>query len=213
MKHMLFRYLMTTVLMVCLGLSLVSCQESPDNAVPKRESVTTLEKKISAADIKTANQKLAFSTPSEAMDYFFQTFFSRNFIGAYRTTSPAFSVGHPFEETDLEWHEFYRKITEQGMDRQNLNYRSDFKSTDGDDSGIVLSPNGQLIMRVYLKQLGDEYHRYWTVDNILLLEKTIALETQHIKERVDLTNQPDSKDYREIRPILVARISEQEAVL
>lgn len=214
MNNQLFlRFLTICCILLVLSPSLVSCQSTSKNT-PQDRDVKPAQKikgKPSPGEVKIANQREYFNSNTEAMDYFFRTFFSGNFIAAYQATSSTYRLAHPFEVADKEWHSFYKEVLKQGMTRKYLSYRTDLQTVDGDVGSMVISPQGRMIMRVYLKQLGHENHKVWMVDNVVLFRKSLTVRSGNGKQSLDLTKEVQDQRFKDIYTLITEEIKTRES--
>lgn len=206
----------TVSLMLALSVLQTACTSisiKEEEKIDKKsaQSTSTTNFKVSASDKKIAEQRQGFYLKTEAMDFFFRTFFSGNLIAAYQATSLEFHKAHPFEKIDLEWREFYAEVKANSMNWKNLSYRTGAQLDDGDDSGIVISPSGRMIMKVHLRRHTqtnpNSSHEYWAVDDVLLFREALSVKSENGKERTVLTNQPEDETYKQIYALLIKEIA------
>lgn len=204
-----------TIATICLfTLTLAACGKTPGVSRKTQETTTQGHSTttVSAKDKRIANQTETFWRRSEAMDYFFRTYFSGNFVAAYQATSSSFRKSYPFEVVDKRWRVFYAKATRCGLTRKNLNYRSDFRTGDGDVSGIVITPSGRMAMRIYFSQLGKDHGNYWVISDVLLFDKALGVTSGNGRERIILTDKPDDPTFKEIHSLIMEGIVIQSKV-
>lgn len=190
--------------LVTLSLTQVACQQATNKAARKKDSKTASKSTTTTVRPELKEEGPTYSKTGEAMSYFFNTFFSGNFKSAYEATSAEFKYEHPFEEIEKEWRGFYDQATEQGITRKKLSYRSNSKELTGNDKGIVVSPNGRMIMRIYYKHLVDGTYK---IDNVVLFKDSIEVKSQESAQLKDLTKEPDDRKHKKIKELLVEEVA------
>ncbi|MCL6473074.1 MAG: hypothetical protein K6T91_09765 [Firmicutes bacterium] len=196
--------IITAIILTSLT-TLIACQKE---SIGKKSSINESQKfmpNLLDGNGSPMYEKMYLYQPSETTDYFLRAFFSGNFKNAYKMTSSAYRIDHPYEEVEKEWSEFYRQAAKNGINWKSLSYRSDFRGDDGDNGGIVVSPQGRMIMRIYCREINSPLGSFFAVDCILLFKKSLEIKKGNGRERIDLTNKPDDKIYKKIFSMLVDR--------
>lgn len=161
--------------MLVLALPHLACQEAPDEKTDKEKEINRAATRATASDAKKSKTAhdlsreygQSFSLNTEAMDYFFGTFFSVNFKEARSITSVNYRQGKTYNAIENEWRGFYDAAVEHGMNRKNLSFRTNPYGTNT-DIGVVTSPSGRVIMVVYLAKTKEpmNMHLGWQVDDV-----------------------------------------------
>lgn len=203
-------------LTIILAFTLIASSQLSCSQSPKKAAEETSNKPIAKTDTaapqttKTAKELArerghAFSTQTEAMDYFFRTFFSGNLETAYNATSINYRNNPPTPNLMNEWRSFYGKAAKYRLNWENLSYRTNFSEDNSPGGGIshygvIISPSGRIIMAVYFSQLNNGY---WQIENLLMQDKALPVKSDNGLERAILTNKTKDKTYLAIQDVII----------
>jgi hypothetical protein len=198
--------LLATTHLACQKAPGTKTQEKSDRAISQSTTTSTTEAKT--AKELAREQGGSFSTQTEAMGYFFDTYFSGNLQAAYNITSVNHRNNPPSPHLMDEWRRFYEKAVEYGLNRKTLSCRSNFSRDEGGGigghSGVIISPSGRVIIMVFFRQLNNGY---WQIDNLLMLEKALPVKSDNGFARTVLTNKPEDETYQALLKVLIRDVA------
>src|SRR3990172_7335160 len=204
------RSLLAFALIAGLFVSATACEKAPSNKARK----TSAQGKVSSTVIRNETTPkdlareygLSTATKTEAMDYFFQTFFSANFREARNVTSVEYRKGKSLSGIENEWRRFYDEAAKNGLNRKNLSYRTDAYAN-RPHVGVVISPSGRVVMAVLFAEtrhpIGNDPG--WQIDHVWLFHDTLKLRSTKGRERVDISDRPSDPTHVSIRRALADR--------